>query len=319
MDLLKKFIFLIKEMKLNLYSENFIFQNRLKNFVKTFFGVQNRGPQSVLNSLVRGLNVCNIDYALNQNPVPSSAITACVINGPQTLLWALKQKRQGKIKRIIAGPNISMPEDFNRLILNPEIDVFIVPCKWAENFCASFDPNIRSRIKIWAAGVETLPENVVLKEPSGKVLIYQKNAPDVLLSNIKKELEKKSIPSVTLVYNKHSREEYLNKLKEVDFAIFLSQSESQGLALHEAWMMNVPTLIWNGGHMRFGHYEWLESSAAPYLDEQAGMFFPSQQLFSSSLDIFLQKLSQFTPRDYHLANFTDEITTKNYLKILNSI
>jgi hypothetical protein len=71
-------------------------------------------------------------------------------------------------------------------------------------------------------------------------------------------------------------------LDESIVAVFLSKSESQGLALAEAWAMDVPTLIWQGPRQWLtdpaapAHKEAsVETDAAPYLTNQTGLRFSS--------------------------------------------
>ena len=99
--------------------------------------------------------------------------------------------------------------------------------------------------------------------------------------------------------------------------IYLSESESQGLALQEAWIRNVPTLVWDGGYWQCGKYKWQGSSSAPYLTKDCGMFFKGKEDFINKFETFLKNLPNFQPREYSLENFTDETATKNYLKIIN--
>ena len=101
--------------------------------------------------------------------------------------------------------------------------------------------------------------------------------------------------------------------------VFLSQSESQGLALNEAWMLDVPTLVYNGSHMKARGYEFAESSPAPYLSPQSGLFFFGESDFLPRLDEFLARVTQFTPRLYHEQNFTDGICAQKLLNILNTL
>jgi len=100
--------------------------------------------------------------------------------------------------------------------------------------------------------------------------------------------------------------------------IYLVESESQGLALAEAWLRNVPTFVWNRGYWQYGNYSWRDDKiSAPYLTDECGLFFRDYNDFKEKLPLFLTKLSQFQPRKYALNNFIDVITTRKYLEIIN--
>jgi hypothetical protein len=50
--------------------------------------------------------------------------------------------------------------------------------------------------------------------------------------------------------------------------IYLQTTETQGMALQEARMMNVPTFVWNRGYFKNKYLFWADSKiSAPYLDE----------------------------------------------------
>ena len=53
-------------------------------------------------------------------------------------------------------------------------------------------------------------------------------------------------------------------------AVFISRSESQGLALAEAWAMDVPTLVWQGPPGDGGSLFNL-SDPSPYLTSHTGV------------------------------------------------
>ena len=49
------------------------------------------------------------------------------------------------------------------------------------------------------------------------------------------------------------------------------------------------------------------------------MFFKDKDGFRNKFNIFTNNLSNFKPREYSLKNFSDKTSTKNYLRIVNSL
>jgi len=286
------------------------FRKYIKNLL-FYYG----GPEAVLESLIRGFDKLKIDYQLNPK---ASEIrdnsTVSVLSDVKTLRWAIAAKKEGKVKKIIAGPTIAMPLDANRIIFDNTIDIFIVPSSWVKEFCDFFCPGFRKKIRVWAAGVEN-PQNFQEKPRKG-CLVYKKNVDKELFDFIIWYLKSNNIDYKLIKWGRYKKENYFEILNKVKFMIYLSESESQGLALHEAWMHNVPTLVWNGGHLKTKVYEWTGSTPAPYLTEQCGMFFKNEKDFSNKLSIFLANLNNFCPRDYSLKNFTNEICVSKYLNII---
>ena len=88
------------------------------------------------------------------------------------------------------------------------------------------------------------------------------------------------------------------------FMVYLTESESQGIALHEAWMAGVPTLVWNRGFYFYKGYRWQdEKIPAPYLTPECGSFFKDEIDFENRLGVFLKDYQNFAPRPYSLLNF----------------
>ena len=76
-----------------------------------------RGPQAVLDSLCKGLDELNIDYTLNPKTVSDTVV---VLQNTNALQMAIDLKKQGKIKQLLAGPNIVItPKDANGILENP--------------------------------------------------------------------------------------------------------------------------------------------------------------------------------------------------------
>jgi len=288
-----------------------------KEYIKNHFSHYG-GPSAVLKSLIRGFNILDVDYQLNPKTKDVSDVV-CVISGVDTLKWAIKAKKQGRIKKIIAGPNIVVtPEDADSILLDKSIDLVIVPSQWVKNLYSSFKSGFDEKIRVWPAGVKVYPE---LEEKRNGCLIYKKNVDENLFNFIIQYLESQNIDYKIIKYKRYKKERYFKLLNKVKFVIFLSESESQGLALQEAWMRNVPTLVWNRGYFEHEKTNRKVSGniSAPYLTEECGIFFKNKDDFRNKLNLFINNLSDFRPREYSLENFADEITSKKYLEFVKEI
>jgi len=301
---------------LYIYTENLFLYSKIKNFVKFLFGKKTRGPQAVEESLVLGLAELGVDFKVNRK-IEDSCETSCVLNGEKTLRWAIRQKKLGKIKKLVAGPNVAVtPLDSNGLIMSPEIDKYLVPAQWSVNWWTTFNAEWAKKLDVWPAGVR---DEGNLKNENGIALIFQKNAPEELLGQIGQILLKQGIKFRVISYGKFDRKEYFNLLQKSKYMIYLSQSESQGLALHEAWMANVPTLVWNRGFMEYKDYRWEdEKISAPYLSPETGMFFSGENDFEQKLRAFLDGYKSFRPREFSLKNFTNKISAQKFLQIIKT-
>ncbi|MDO8575681.1 MAG: hypothetical protein Q7R78_03210 [bacterium] len=282
------------------------------------FSKRKRGPSSVLQSIIRGLDELNEPYVLN--PFFSSQINDMVLvpSGIETLKKTLKLRSEGKIKRLIVGPNITItPIDENSLLLNPNIDKILVPSEWVKNFFLSFDKNLESKIIIWPAGIDIKEKGV--DDSKNQYLIFKKNTDEKLFENICEYMRNNSIPFKVLEYGKFTKKEYLAELKKSFAMVYLQEIESQGIALLEAWSMNVPTFVWNPGSFVFKNYNKTVTGNinAPYANEKTGDNFKDIEEFRRKLSTFIKNLNSYSPYEYAKENFRDNITTANLLKLLN--
>ena len=294
-------------MSLYLYTENFSFLRRIKNVLR-----RAPGPAGVERSLLAGLKKLGVPFTLNSK---QPAGLAGVLSGSNALRWAIEQKKMGKIQTIIAGPNITeTPLDHNRLLENSVLDFLLVPSDWVKQWWVSLAPSLAGRIYSWAAGVEDRGD---LRKSDGVAVILKKQVSEQVFSAVHEEVKKRGIKTVVLEYQSLlAHEDFIRLLAQTNFMIYLTYSESQGLTLTETWMANIPTLVYNQHKLHYKSFQWHdEKISAPYLTEAAGLFFEGPADFSAKLDELLARLETFTPREYALENFTDQIAAKKYLEI----
>jgi hypothetical protein len=300
-----------------IYTETFKLWPRLKRVIKRFVRTGLGGPKGVEQSLLRGLKELGREFAWNRRPTESGGV-ACVLSGVETLKWVIAQKNKDNFSKLLAGPNIVVtPFDHDRLILSKAIDAYLVPAQWSIDWWTKLAPEMMPILRVWPAGVEDRGE---LVNKSGKILVFQKNAPEELLKFIISNLNKVSENFEVIRYGQYTKDQYFKLLAQSKGMIYLSQSESQGLALHEAWMAGVPTLVWDRGFMTYQNLRFESPGlSAPYLTDACGMIFKGSDGFSRGLPEFLSSLDRFHPRPYSLRNFTDKISAEKLLTIIESL
>lgn len=274
------------------------------------------GPTAVLNSLTTGLHELGIPFQVNPWEKKIGGPVG-VLSGADALRWAITAKQQGKISTLIAGPNIVVaPTDEENLIKSAEIDQVIVPSEWNKRWWMSFDQLFDSRAKVWPAGVT---DRGVGRTASGVCIVYAKNADEKLFHKVIEMLWTHKLPIAVSRYGQFRQEEYFRLLKKAKMLVYLSESESQGLALHEAWMADVPTLVYNRGYFEYQDKRFNDqAAAAPYLTDECGMFFGEND-FEQKLVEFLKNYDSFTPRQYSLGRFTDGICARKYVDIVEAV
>lgn len=272
------------------------------------------GARSVAQSLRRGLADLNIAHHFDPWEHQMTA-TVGVISGVDTLLYAIDQKKRGFIKTIVAGPNIVVaPTDENNLIKNQFIDKVVVPSEWNKKWWLTFDQMFESRAVVWPAGVD---DRGGARNAKGVCIVYSKNADEKLFNKIIEVLWTHKLPIVVSNYGQFRQEEYFHLLKNARMIVYLSTHESQGIALNEAWMADIPTLVWNRGFFEYQGKRFENPRVgAPYLEHECGLSFAGDDDFERKLIEFIEKYDEFRPRDYSLAHFTNAICARKYLDIV---
>ena len=263
-----------------------------------------RGPDAVRESLFRGLARLHIPYTHNHVPLSG---TVLVLSGSEALKEAIAAKMKGDVKRLIAGPNITIhPSVENKLMCSSSIDAILVPSPWTRDFWSSEAPELAKKIFVWPAGVPI----VTASTRSGRPIIYNKLQDETLLSQIVHALPDDPI---VFRYGKFSQSKYLKALQDAPYIIYLAESESQGLALQEAWAHNVPTLVNKSNRCQRGVYSWdAPHINAPYLNEEVGRIFSQV----AELPSLISEVSQINPKKFCDRELSDEKTTTELLKIL---
>lgn len=296
-----------------MYTEDLFVGSRLKNRVKRLLG-RVRGPAQVFHSLIQGFNELKVFYNINDR-TPPSGITACVLSGSKTLTWAIAKKQAGVINKIIAGPNIVInPLDFGGVLTHSAVDKIIVPSEWVKDFYIKAVPGLTGKIEIWAAGVDVPGEINMKKEID--FIVFNKIGRRELFTQIVGLLQTQKFKFKIIKYGQFHQREYFQMLADAKSLIYLSASESQGLALFEAWARNVPTLVWEAGTFEREGIKVSGKISAPYLSSQAGLSFKNFSDFQQCLPAFIS--AAFTPRQYVMENFNHKISARKYLDLIEN-
>ena len=149
------------------------------------------------------------------------------------------------------------------------------------------------------------------------VLVYWKTENEQFYQSVEALLRKYRYTPVRIRYKFYDPQTYKNALNKAIFAVFISRSESQGIALAEAWSMNVPTLVWDPGELTYLGRVYSSVSASPYLTEDTGKSWKDLK----ELENVITKIPslQFCPRDWVLKNMSYEASTSALLSIIEHI
>jgi hypothetical protein len=290
-----------------------------KKIVKKILNKNTFWPTYVLESIfewLKELQKENKELKYNINPKEKDIYQIVFVpNWVEALKYAVDLKEKWKINKIIAWPNISVPRDKNDIIFDKNIDIILVPSDWVKNYFLTLN-QYEKRIQIWYSWNKDVN---ISKNTTNKLLLYKKNCPVELYEKVKIILKSNLIDFDEIVYGKYKKNEYLEKLNNSIWMIYLQESESQWFSLQEAWTKNIPTLVWNRWYWE---YKWIkhfdEKISAPYMDNNCWMFFESEIDFEEKLSIFMRWINNFSPRKLYLSKFTNIITTKELINIIKN-
>jgi len=279
-----------------------------------------RGPGCVVRSLMDGLRKLNMPFNHNPTDLTQLADIVVILSDASNVKKAIEWKKAGYIKHIFAGPNlVTRSYECDYLLASPEIDVILVPCDWARINFIQDDARLTDKIKIWYAGVDETYWKPTTNKKSGKgnnVLIYAKYADQHFCNQIKNVLAHDGWNPVTLSYGNYNHQQYKALLTDSAFALFLSVSESQGIALAEAWAMDVPTLVWNPQELVAYGKRFDPISSCPYLTDDTGLDWKTVSDLENHLKIIKRQLSSFNPRKWILEHMTDTKSAQLLLDII---
>jgi glycosyltransferase involved in cell wall biosynthesis len=308
----KKIFILIKQLiKQRLW---FLFFKDKKNIPVT---PQYGGHFAVTRSIIEGLKQININFNYNPKNIKDIAETIYIPGGIESLKYGIRLKKYGFIKKIIAGPNIVVtPNELINICDYDYINLYLQPSDWVVNWWKNLQPNMPIKIESWCAGVNIdFWKPTCLNKNKNKILIYKKFVPENLFSEIKNLLQENNFEIEIINYGSYTPSEYLEALNRNSYLIHLTESESQGISLAEAWSTNTPTFVWNPTITMYNNIVIENCSSAPYLSEKTGKYFRD---ISELKNIFLRwNPDNYEPRKWVLDNMSDKVCAKTLLSIIN--
>ncbi|WP_302795079.1 hypothetical protein [Cloacibacillus evryensis] len=275
------------------------------------------GHQDIVDSFLKGAKYFpDVKILVNPSRKEIEGSVVYVPSGWKALRDAILLKSAGKIKKLISGPVGDHISDYAGMILNDAIDACVVPCEWYKMKCMKEAEEKKinfGNIKVWPVGVDHeiwSPQNKKTPEDMSKALIYVKGRGALISEQADEVLAKIGKERKMIICGTHTPSEYRNLLEWCDFVVFCGHSETQGLAIAQAWSMNRQTLVYEPECF------WEQGlSAAPYLTEHTGKKWRT----AHDLSECLRSMVLISPRVWVLANQTNKIAFTNFLKIVDEL
>jgi hypothetical protein len=272
-----------------------------------------------VRSVVEGLHEIGADF--NHDP-PTFNTLARVVYAPanEALRQAALLKRDGRVDFLVAGPsNAFFPEEADNILWLSEIDIIIEPSEWMREFFSEIAAPLVPKIRICTAGIDQNYWKSGNDRQRTHAVVYWKSGEEKFCESVEKIVRGFGVEVVRFRYGHYTREDYRTDLDRSAIAIFLSSFETQGIALAEAWAMDVPTLVWNPrSDASWRGRAFIAKSSAPYLTPATGMEWVTlDDLARVAREAFANR-SAFSPREWVLANMTDAICSSRLFEIIET-
>lgn len=260
-------------------------------------------------------------------------LTLNLIKGLKELKQEYVENEPGDVNGIIHGAvnefrNCTLPRN---TVVGPELCVlptempdklhyyrnWVQPSLWVVDYFKTFKEAENTRFYTWPSGIDTDEFNIKRGPYKRDCFIYYKNVtkqtPIEKLEYVKRDLEKKGMTYEVLTYGEYKEETFKELCQTSLFAIFLTGTESQGIAIMEAMAMDIPIYVINETTFEYNGFKYNGGvSSAPYFGEKCGII--ADDL--SRLGEFRDRIMEFWPRDYIMENHTCKHGAQKYVDIL---
>jgi glycosyltransferase involved in cell wall biosynthesis len=281
------------------------------------------GHYALVRSVVEGLR--SIDADFNFNPRAFGDL-ARVVYAPanEALRQAIELKRQRAVDYVVAGPvNALFADESDGILVAPEVDLVIVPSEWTVDFYKGF-PELVAKSRVCPCGVdaEVWKPSGVAKQQSA--VIYWKSGDESFCDAVEAIVRQCGLEPIR-IRSRHGEHgifkpsEYRDALDRCVAAVFLSTFETQGIALAEAWSMDVPAVVWDPqGDAEWRGRSFQSRSSAPFLTPATGVTFRAIDGLEEALRWALTSLTSFQPRAWVLEHMTDAVCADRLYTLIRS-
>lgn len=269
--------------------------------VQIFYSNTNRGPGKVVNNLKLGLEKLKIEFISN-GEFDNKALHICLSDHP--ILYS------NHITDLHIGPNICVLPTDNNVVMSQQYKKYLVNSQWTHNIYKNFISE--NKLDIWPVGIDTeLFTDSRSFRKSNDCLFYIKNRSHDEVNFVENLLINKNISYEKYVYGSYNESDFIESLFRSKFAFVLDASESQGIAIQEIMSTNIPLFVWDSTN--WGNYQ---ATTVPYWDDSCGIKVTKSEELEYSLNIFLEKINSYNPRNFITNNLSLEKAANNLIEIL---
>jgi hypothetical protein len=258
----------------------------------------------------------------NNGWIKTSLNDAQIIFDPECKL----DPKQHQTKFFIIGPHFNIPKINLNKLSECSNYVIIQPSDWVIRLFKIYHPCISDKLCSipFCVNTEKFKPLKPLIERNG-VIVYFKRRKRSDLNIILDKLRSDNIQYTLLEYGSYKEDNFLRLLRDTKYVIWVGCHESQGFALEETLACDVPVLVWNVKKVSDETNSYWEknkinqpATSVPYWSNECGEVFSDFEDFQDTYTKFLNKISEYRPREYIIGNLNTEVCAEKILNIFDS-
>tara|TARA_Y100001934_G_scaffold271334_1_gene357714 strand:- start:3416 stop:4423 length:1008 start_codon:yes stop_codon:yes gene_type:complete len=275
-----------------------------------------QGHPVVTREIIDGLKDRQRRYVVD--PLRIAQHSDFLILGREQWIEVLATLGRGKeIRNIVIGPNVPFLKGKHKEEIKELSAVILCPSQWVVDNFVRQAPMLKKYINVWSCGISI--ENWSPADANAerrKVILYRKYSPrnSCLEKMLEAHAEQHNYEIVNVVYGSYTIDEWKNYLNSSFCIIYqTSLAESQGLALLEAWAMNVPSLVYRVNRFKNNDREIEGAVTAPYMTKRCGKYWDELTDLGQQLDEIVLGKTNYSPREAVVKAHTREAATEKLL------
>jgi glycosyltransferase involved in cell wall biosynthesis len=279
------------------------------------------GHYALVRSVVEGMRAIRADFNFNPR---SFGELGRVVYAPanEALRQAIELKRRGAVHYLVAGPvNALFADESDGILQTPEIDLVIVPSEWTIDLYAAF-PALAAKSRVCPCGVDAEYWQPAGRTKERTAVVYWKSGDESFCEAVEAIVRRCGLEPIRF-RSRHGDHgifqpaAYRDALERAVVGVFLSTFETQGIALAEAWSMDVPTAVWDPqGEAEWRGRTFKSKSSAPYLSASTGVAFRTIDELEPSLGRVLTAPRACQPRAWVLKHMTDAVCSQSLFRLI---
>ena len=228
---------------------------------------------------------------------------------------------------IVAGIGLmTHPSEWPTLCEEYPVIRYLQHSEWTNDI---YRPYFGERCVIWPVGIDTRASTPSVAAKDLDVLLYDKvqwnraHSEQTLIQPVRQGLHRRKLKFAELRYGSYEEADFRALLARSRAMIFLSESESQGLAYQECLSCDVPVIAWDQGWwLDPNRFQWgdpnVRATSVPYFDSRCGDRFRNLEEFEIKFDLFFDRAhrQEFDSRAFILENLTLELCSQRFIDIL---